>query len=714
MFWGMLCFALCVQCTSIERATRVAIALDAEPSLRGRIAHVDLAFYTALNRDAWRMRDQERLRTEGAGAWPLQWSFARSNAQDKRYSIEARALDADNKMIALLRAEGEFRNQETVQLADTFDASCKVACEEGRTCRDGSCVDAQVTPSMIVSGKSADAGRDAEAESTNTTLTSCGDAGGCVNECGSDHGNCDPLVSCKLEQGKPRCGLCPDGYEQQSDGSCAALLRELSVHGAVLDPAFRPDHTEYTIKTGLIARQWVLTPTAAVVAQLSLDGVPLATGDPVTPQLIAAGSEQLTIEVAGPQGKRRQYHFRLQEEGEELDFLKATTPTTDAHFGHRIALEGDTLVVAADGDDSSARGINPINPPRDGAADSGAVYIYHRRGSSWELNAYVKASDASRDAGFGRSVVLQGDTLVVGAWKDKNRGAAYVYERTGDSWKEQLKLLPDEQSDTNFGQSAALLGDLLIVAAPSYDFEGSESGVIFAYRKSAADNTWVFEKKIAAEDPMALTWFGSSVQLSPDYLVVGATGEANGSVASGTAYVYRADTFEPIDTLKPSTASTTAFFGERTAISGDTIAVTMFNNNAGFANGLVYIFARKPDGKFEQITALQASNASGGDYFGTAIALTENYLLVGAAHESSGTRGINGSLSSPALENSGAAYLFERTASGFNQVAHIKASEPASGAQLGNDVAISGTDIVVSAYHDPRAATGSGAVYVFR
>jgi hypothetical protein len=183
--------------------------------------------------------------------------------------------------------------------------------------------------------------------------------------------------------------------------------------------------------------------------------------------------------------------------------------------------------------------------------------------------------------------------------------------------------------------------------------------------------------------------------------------------------VFRSDNFEPIDTLKPSTISATAFFGERSAIAGDTIAVTSFNNDAGLGSGSVYIYSRKADGKFQQDGALQASNASAGDQFGTAIALTEDYLLVGAAHESSGTSGINGSLTSTTSagasprENSGAAYLFARISTGFTQIAHIKANEPAEGAQLGIDVAISGTDIVLSASGDPRAAKGSGAVHIF-
>ncbi|HTU60820.1 MAG TPA: hypothetical protein VMF89_20350, partial [Polyangiales bacterium] len=346
-------------------------------------------------------------------------------------------------------------------------------------------------------------------------------------------------MSCKLEQGKPRCGMCPDGFEQKSDGSCNALLQALAVTGAALDPEFRPDHTEYTLKLGLLAGQWTLTPTAAATAQLSVDGTPLPAGTPVTPQLVAAGAEQLVVEVAGPQGTARKYNFKLLAHGEELAFLKAATPTTDAHFGHRIALDGDTLVVSADGEDSSARGINPNNPPRDGAANSGAVYVYKRTGTSWDLEAYIKASDTRQDAGFGKSLAFQGDTIVVGAWKDNGRGAAYVYERAGGVWTEKAKLLPDEQNDTNFGQSVALLDDLMIVAAPTYDFGASESGALFVYRRAPADGSWVLERKVVNERPLSSAWVGSGLGLSRELLVAGATGEGNGSLASGSAYVFR-------------------------------------------------------------------------------------------------------------------------------------------------------------------------------
>jgi hypothetical protein len=717
LIWGVLCMALTVHCTSIERATRVSIAIDAQPELRARIKHVDLVFYAAISKDAWRMRAQERLLPDGERAWPLQWTFSRANPQDLRYTLEAKALDSGGKTLAELRAVGTFRDQQTLQIPLTFDASCREACGEGRTCRESECVDAAVMTSIVAGSSESDSGAPmSAAPSGSPARTDACRAGDpmCMDECGPAHGGCDPVVSCHMQQGKPVCAACPDGFDQESDGRCSALLRELGVEGATLDPSFRPDRTEYTLKTGLLGGMWRLTPTAADGVTLEINGEPLA-GGLVTPQLLSAGAEQLALGISAAQGKGRVYHFKLQAQGEELAFLKAPSPTPDAHLGHRIALEGDTLAVAADSDSSSARGVNPLDPARDGAADSGAVHVFRRSASSWEPEAFIKASDATRGAGFGKTLALQGDTLVVGAWNDADRGAAYVYQRTGDTWREQVKLVPDMLQDgANFAQSVALLGDLLVIGAGTFDVGANDTGAAFVYRRNPTDQSWAFERMIAAATPMAVTWFGSSVQLSEDYLVVGATGEGNGSVASGTAYVFDAQTFEQIDVLRPSTPAATGFFGERTAISGDTIAVASYNNNAGLSNGVVYLFARKPDGKFEQSGALQASNATPGDQFGISLALTQDYLLVGAAHESSGTRGINGALSAPPLENSGAAYLFARGSNGFSQVAHIKASEPASGAQLGYDVAISGADIAVSADVDPRAAKGSGAVYLFR
>lgn len=680
-FWGLLCLLLCAQCASIDRATRVTITLDAAPELRSRIAHVDLAFYTAVSPDAFRMRAQERLRPETERAWPLKWSFARSNPEDVRYSLEAVALDSDGKTLASLRASGMFRDEATVDLPLIFDTSCKETCGDGRTCRAGACVDAEIVTNISMVGSSA-----------SETSSKPADAGGP-----------DSAQTPRSAGRMPEADACSD--------DCGTLLRDLTVEGATLDPSFDPRNTRYTLTTGLLANQWRLMPVAAADATLSLNGEPLS-GD-ITPQLAAAN--ELVIEVSGPQGESRQYKIELEAMGRELSMVKADTPTPDSHFGTRVALSGDTMVVTAMSDDSSAKGVNPESPARDGAANSGAAYVFRRRGAEWHQEAYIKASDTSKDAELGKSIVLQGDTLILGAWKEAEQGAVYVYQREGTTWRELEKITAQpRQNGSNFGQSLALLGDVLVIGAGAQDVNANDTGAVHIYRRGA-DLTWTFDRILSPDTLGTYNWFGSSVSMTDDYLVVGSTGEGNGTLAGGAAYVFRTKTFELIDMIKPSSAGTVGFFGEYTAVVGDTIVISSFNNNAGLSNGTVYVYAPGQDGKFEQKLELAASNAGGGDQFGTGLALTQDYLLVGAAHESSAAVGINGSLQGSAVENGGAAYLFARSgAIGFRQIAHIKASEPASGAQFGCAVAIAGSDIAITADSDAHAASGSGAVYLFR
>lgn len=130
--------------------------------------------------------------------------------------------------------------------------------------------------------------------------------------------------------------------------------------------------------------------------------------------------------------------------------------------------------------------------------------------------------------------------------------------------------------------------------------------------------------------------------------MIGATGEGG----SGVAYVFDSESFAQRSVLKPSAAAAVGFFGQLSAISGDTIVVTAFNGTAGLTSGAVYVYEHTQGDEFVQRAALQASNASGGDFFGVGVALAGDTLVVGAAHEGSGARGIDGDLSAPGLANS--------------------------------------------------------------
>src|SRR6266487_873425 len=139
----------------------------------------------------------------------------------------------------------------------------------------------------------------------------------------------------------------------------------------------------------------------------------------------------------------------------QMAFIKASHPGEGDQFGYSIALSGDgnTLVVGAPMESSSAKGING-NEADNSKYASGAVYVYARSSSGWARQAYIKASNPGQDDQFGFSVALSGDgnTLAVSAtYEDggatgvnstqtvnpvENAGAVYVFTRAGTTWSQ--------------------------------------------------------------------------------------------------------------------------------------------------------------------------------------------------------------------------------------------------------------------------------------
>ena len=120
-----------------------------------------------------------------------------------------------------------------------------------------------------------------------------------------------------------------------------------------------------------------------------------------------------------------------------------------------MAVSGDTVVVGAPWEDSSATGVDG-NQSDNSAPDAGAAYVFVRTGMSWSQEAYLKASNTDADDRFGLSVAVSGDTVVVGAWLEDSSatgvngdqsdnsafrsGAAYVFVRSGTSWSQEAYL----------------------------------------------------------------------------------------------------------------------------------------------------------------------------------------------------------------------------------------------------------------------------------
>ena len=163
-------------------------------------------------------------------------------------------------------------------------------------------------------------------------------------------------------------------------------------------------------------------------------------------------------------------------------------------------------------------------------------------GTSWSEQQKLVANDGAEEDDFGFSMVLSGDTLVVGASYDSNdngsnSGSAYVFVPSGTTWTQQQKLVAsDGAANDDFGISVALSGDTLVVGAALDDDNGSTSGSVYVFVRSGT--TWTQQQKLVASDGVAYDEFGGSVTLDGDTLVVGAALDDDNGSASGSVYVF--------------------------------------------------------------------------------------------------------------------------------------------------------------------------------
>jgi hypothetical protein len=178
-------------------------------------------------------------------------------------------------------------------------------------------------------------------------------------------------------------------------------------------------------------------------------------------------------------------------------YLKASNPDAQDAFGHSLALSGDgsTLAVGAYREASNATVIGG-DESNNSATDSGAVYVFLRSGTTWNQQAYVKASNSEADDQFGWSLALSadGNTLVVGANNEESNatgvggdqtnntstdsGAAYAFVRSGSTWVQRSYVKASNTgSGDQFAWSLALSADGNTLAVGANNEDSNATGV---------------------------------------------------------------------------------------------------------------------------------------------------------------------------------------------------------------------------------------------
>ncbi|MGH2732947.1 MAG: FG-GAP repeat protein [Actinomycetota bacterium] len=264
--------------------------------------------------------------------------------------------------------------------------------------------------------------------------------------------------------------------------------------------------------------------------------------------------------------------------------LLASDGAAGDQFGYSVALSGDTALVGAFFDD-------------DHGESSGAAYVFVRSGTAWSEQAKLIPADGPPGAQFGRSVALLGDTAFLGAPRDdhhgESSGGAYVFGRSGETWTQQAKLAgTDGAPGDQFGQSVALSGDTALVGARDDDDRGENSGSAYVFGRLG--EVWNERAKLLAADGAPGDIFGYSTALSGDTALVGALSDDDRGAGAGAAYLFmRSGTLwsEQPKLLAPDGAPGDQF-GSSVAVSGDTALVgALKSQGTGLSSGSGYLFA---------------------------------------------------------------------------------------------------------------------------
>jgi len=269
----------------------------------------------------------------------------------------------------------------------------------------------------------------------------------------------------------------------------------------------------------------------------------------------------------------------------------------------------------------------------------------------------------------------------------------------------QSQLLADDGAvDDYFGYTVAISGDTVVVGTPYCDVAGrKDQGGAYVYTRAGA--LWPQQQKLVAPDGAVGDNFGCSVAVSGDSVVVGArTADVGGAGDQGAAYVFtRQDAVWTLQQkLTASDGAAQDWFGCAVALSGDTVLVgSPFVSVPSSEMGAAYVFTRS-GGVWSQQQRLASSDGATGDSFGLAVALSGDAAVVSSYHDDVGTAG-----------NQGSAYVFVRTDGQWSEQQKLTADDGAADDYFGTSLAISGGTIVVGATGMPEENPEPGAVYVF-
>lgn len=247
--------------------------------------------------------------------------------------------------------------------------------------------------------------------------------------------------------------------------------------------------------------------------------------------------------------------------------------TGASRLGVSIAVDGDTLVAGGPYDNTSV----------------GAAWVFTRTAGVWtQQGVNLVGSVVVGSATMGYSVAISDDTVVVGGPEDDGKGAAWVFVRSGSEWTEQTKLVGDGiLAGTQYGYAVAVEGDTVAVGGP---WDDAQKGAVWVYTRSGT--VWTQQAKLVGTgaDGAGDARRGNALAISSDTLAVGGYNDGGGGgavwVFTRTAGVWTQQGAKLVGTGNTGGAAQ----GWAVALRGNTlVSGGPFDNDY---NGATWVFTR--------------------------------------------------------------------------------------------------------------------------
>ncbi|WP_179020669.1 T9SS type A sorting domain-containing protein [Winogradskyella forsetii] len=370
------------------------------------------------------------------------------------------------------------------------------------------------------------------------------------------------------------------------------------------------------------------------------------------------------------------YIFKKDTNGNWMEHQKisASDKRQFDFFGNSVSISNNYMIIGARGQDYDQNGNNFENA-------AGAAYIFENDGNgNWNQTQKIVASDRGDtfQAVFGETVAISGNYAVVNAALEdtglagqpilNEAGACYIFERDSNGvWNEVQKIVSsDRDANERWGDLAtAISGDTIAIGAKKESLDDSgeneilSSGAVYFFQCDT-NGVWIEIQKIVASDREQGEWFGESLSIDGNTIVVGAGSEyltGNTNTQYGAVYIFEKNDiglWVETQKMRPSYLDHQSKFGHSVAIDNDNIIVRAYRMDIGSASdgGAAFIFNKDSFGVWNQVASVYDNDAIVSDEFGFSVAISDNYAIVGAHKEDEDEVNLN------TLTSAGSAFIF--------------------------------------------------------